>query len=349
MNRIVVVVPQINRLGGVSLHYKGLRKYWTEDVHYCEQRVYKKNGLVYKIGVSLANLITFLAVLIRQRPSHIIFNTSLKRGFYSQYYLWRISKALNYKTGLFIHGWDVEKEDSYLDSFKCQKYLKGVDGIFLLGASFKQAIEKRGIATPVYVVTTKVDNELLDGFDYSKKVFLNRRFLFVARLIRQKGVFEAIEAFRIIQKAIPDVTFNIVGDGSDREEVEKFINDNHVANVSFKGELYGSQLTKAYSEADYYFLLSYSEGLPSSLLEAMSFGLVPIVRNVGGIPEVFKDGEMGIMSESLDPEYYAQRIMEVMANPQIAREISQNNYNIGQEKFLASAVAKRFEAMVLSL
>lgn len=349
MGRIVVVVPQISRLGGVSLHYKGLRKYWAEDVHYCEQRIFKKSGSFYKIGVTLINIITFLLAMIRWSPSHVVFNTSLKKGFYSQYYLWRFSKLFKCKTCLFIHGWDVDKEDSYLDSPKCQGYLKGVNGIFLLSSSFKQTIEKRGIITPIFVVTTKVDNELLEGFDYSKKVFLNRRFLFVARLIKQKGIYEAIETFRIIQKAVPNVTFTIVGDGKDRAEIERFINDNHLASVSFKGELHGSQLMNAYSDADYFFLLSYSEGLPSSLLEAVSFGLIPIVRNVGGIPEVFKDGEMGIMSDSKDPEYYAQRILEVMANPQKAEEISRENYRIGQDRFLASAVARRFEAMVLSL
>ena len=350
MNRIVFVVPQMSRLGGVALHYKGLRNFWTEDVRYCEMFFSRKTGILFRLWTLFRNFVAFFTILITWSPTHIIFNTSLKKGFYSQYYLWRIAKLFKKKTGLFIHGWDIEKEDYYLENSRCKTILDGVDGIFLLSSSFKKSIEKRNISTPIFLVTTKVDNELLNGFVFDKKEFQNRRFLFVARLIKQKGIIEAIEAFRIVQQKYPDASFVIVGDGPDRDEVEKYIVENHVENVAVLGKLSGAQLTKVYSRADYYFLLtSWGEGLPGSLLEAISFGLVPIVRSVGGITDIFEDGKMGIMSERTDPEYYARRIIDLMETPEKAKKMSKTNYNIGQEKFLASIVAKRLEAIISEL
>lgn len=348
-NRIVFLIPQLSSIGGVSLHYKGLKDHWSEKVYYCEQKGAKTHHFFNRAITFLYNILHFLKVLVVWSPSHVILNTSLKKGFYNQYYHWMIASFFKKKTGLFIHGWDIEQEDAYLDNPKCQKILKGVDGIFLLSSQFKQSIEKRDIKTPIYVVTTKVDDALLEDFDIHKKVFLNRRFLFLARLLKEKGIYESIETFRVIQKQYPDISLDIVGDGVEKTNVEKYIEENNIKNINVKGKLSGKQISEAYSKADYYFLLSWSEGLPGSLLEAISFGLVPIVREVGGIPEVFKDGEMGIMSNEKDPEYYAQRIMELMSKPERAKEMSISNYKIGQEKFLASVVAKKFENIIFDI
>ena len=343
MNRIVFVVPQMDKLGGVALHYKGLREYWSEEVYYCELKSFEKNGLLHRLYVTFYNIFNFIKVLITWSPTHVILNTSLKKGFFTQYYHWRIAKIFKKKVGLFIHGWDVEHENEYLDNPKCKKYLKGVNGIFLLSSKFKECIEKKGISTPVYVVTTKVDNSLLEGFDITKKEFLNRRFLFLARLIKEKGIYETIDTFQLIQKQYPDATFDIVGDGIEKANVENYIKEKNIPNIKVHGQLSGQLLSEAYVNADYYFLLSWGEGLPGSLLEAISFGLIPIVRGVGGIPEVFQDEEMGIMSSEKNPEYYANRILQLMSNPENTQAITLKNYRIGQEKFLASAVAKRFE------
>ncbi len=350
MSRIVFVVPQLNSLGGVSLHYKGLQRFWTEEVRYCEMKSFQNRGIIHRAWITLCNLLSFLKIIVVWSPTHIVLNTSLKPGFYSQYYHWRIARLFRLKIGLFIHGWDTERENDFLDRVKCQRFLNGVDGIFVLSSEFKKAVEERRISTPIYLVTTKVDNELLKDFVFESKEFLNSRFLFVARLIRQKGIFEALDTFRIIQKHYPNVTFDIVGDGADREDVERYIEERHITNASVRGALSGSRLAEAYSNADYFFLLTFwGEGMPGSLLEAISFGLIPIVRGMGGIPEIFKDGEMGILSNESAPEYFAQRLLEIMKEPEKAKAISHANYIMGQKRFLASVVAKRIESIVAGL
>ena len=63
------------------------------------------------------------------------------------------------------------------------------------------------------------------------------------------------------------------------------------------------------------------------------------------IPDFFKDGEMGMMSESLDPQDYYVYICKCMQNPLLVRAISQKNYNFAKKHFLASAVACRMESI----
>ena len=116
--KILIVTPDLNKLNGVALHYKGLYKYWNLDVNYFTKA---KNKNIF---VQLISSIKFAFTLLKQSNNLVVLNVSLKKGFYSQLPYLIISKALKRKLILFIHGWDIKSE--YMLSSKLSNLLSFV-------------------------------------------------------------------------------------------------------------------------------------------------------------------------------------------------------------------------------
>jgi glycosyltransferase involved in cell wall biosynthesis len=118
---------------------------------------------------------------------------------------------------------------------------------------------------------------------------------FVGRVEKQKGLDHLLQAFSLIKDRVHDVKLSIVGDGQQREPLEKLAHDLKLGErVTFTGS---TRDVLAYYQAALIFVLpSLSEGMSSSLLEAMSCGLPVVVTAVGGNSEVVvrSSGEQAI-------------------------------------------------------
>lgn len=83
--------------------------------------------------------------------------------------------------------------------------------------------------------------------------------------------------------------------------------------------------------------------MPTSVLEAMAFGLPIISRPVGGLCDFFENGKMGELIVSHNPEEYANAVDKFLNNRTLAKEISRSNHKYTKKHFLASSVAKKIE------
>ena len=83
--------------------------------------------------------------------------------------------------------------------------------------------------------------------------------------------------------------------------------------------------------ADAYILPSYNEGLPISILEAMSYSLPIISTNVGGIPEILKNGENGFIMSPGDKDAMYRAILELMNNEKLRMDMGKASYSKVQE------------------
>lgn len=340
-HKILIITPNLSSLNGIAIHYKGLMQYWNMDIVLFTS--FKKKNNISDPIIFLFSIFSFLYKLIRTKPSLIVLNTSLKRGFYSQIFYHLIAKLLRKKTVLFIHGWDINSEHILYTKIS-QIIFKYLDGVFVLAQIFKYKIKTLYPQLPVFVTTTKVEDSLLDNFDIKQRIGSLNRFLFVSRIEEQKGIFLALKIFRLINNKYPQTTFHIVGDGKAIGKVKEFIHSKNLKNVRLMGRLTGEDLSREYSNADFFFLLSSSEGMPAALLEAMAFGLPIATHPVGGIPDFFMDNKMGILSDSCDENTYFNKIEHLMHDREKVTQISTFNYTYAQTHFMASKVAKKMES-----
>lgn len=339
--RVLILVPPLCLMGGISLHFKGLKKYWMEDIGYYE--VYKDcNPNMFSIFRLLWNYVCFIMTLAITKPTIVVVNISLKKGFASKnIYIW-IAKLTHSKIVTFIHGWDT-KYEWMLTIPKGKIILNSTDAFIVLSEQFKNKLEKCGVKAKILISTTKVDDLLLEKFDINRRNGSIKNFLFLSRIEKSKGIFLALDIFKMLQKDYPELSFNIAGQGTAINEVEQYISEKKIRNVHLLGRVDGNSLSKAFVDSDCFFLLSETEGMPAALLEAISFGMPAVTMPVGGIPDFFVDGKMGIMSEVTTPYYYYDRIKEMINNPLYVKEICLYNYSFAKTHFYASIVARNLE------
>lgn len=112
------------------------------------------------------------------------------------------------------------------------------------------------------------------------------RYLFLSRLHPKKNIASLLEAWAVSSLAGKnDVELVIAGpDQGELSKVEEYAG--RVSNIQYLGSVYGEAKNALFSSSAFYVLPSFSEGLPSALLEAMSYGLVPIVTADCNLPEV---------------------------------------------------------------
>ena len=87
----------------------------------------------------------------------------------------------------------------------------------------------------------------------------------------------------------------------------------------------------------------YGEGLPTVIVEAMTFGLPVVTSPVGGIKDFFSNGKHGFLVESKNHKEIEETIIKIYLNPELFRKISIFNYNYAKKYLMASQAAKRLE------
>jgi len=158
--------------------------------------------------------------------------------------------------------------------------------------------------------------------------------IFVGDIDKVKGIFELMEAFKLLKSKYPHLHLILLGDGPDRQPVLNMISsgiDN--ANVHLIGKIPHDDVYHWLRASDLFVLPTYNEGLPNALLEAMACGLPVIATNVGGIPEVVRHGQNGILIEARNVNTLYQSIEKMLADPEIARNMGSSANRLIQQNF----------------
>jgi len=342
--KILVNTPDTSILGGVANHYKGLNPFWTEKVKY--NFIGGRNGIPGPLFL-IYDYIKFIMLCSFGKYDVILLNPSLGSTAIKRDALFlKISKLFKIHTVVFFHGWsDQMKIVLNLDSVKFSRTFNKADKLIVLAQEFKIDLIKWGITKPIYLTSTKVNDELLTEFDFSTKSW-NQNLLFLTRVETYKGIFTTLEAFIIIKKTCPKATLTIAGNGSKLTLAKEFVINQNLHDVTFLGNISGNELVQAFSLASIYILPSHSEGMPTSVLEAMAFGLPIISRPVGGLNDFFEEGKMGHLIASHNCIEYAEKIIELLEDSNRCKEIGKYNQNYSKEHFMASKVALEIESIL---
>lgn len=145
----------------------------------------------------------------------------------------------------------------------------------------------------------------------------NIKFLFVGRILRDKGILELLEAFAMFKLKHPSTSLTLVGaiDENRSRISEKFIKRYvDLGTITFLGNI--TDVKAQYSSHDVFILPSYREGTPRSTLEAMSMGMPIITTDVPGCRETVQPGVNGILvpAKSVVSLYDAMESMLVSPN-----------------------------------
>ncbi|MGC9158979.1 MAG: glycosyltransferase family 4 protein [Terracidiphilus sp.] len=161
--------------------------------------------------------------------------------------------------------------------------------------------------------------------------------VYVGRLEPVKNHALLLNAFGAARAALPGLRLWMVGDGSERKNLENLAQRLGIgAEVTF----WGQQLDVApfFSAADVFIMSSRSEGLPISLLQAFSLGLPVIVTDVGGMAEVVRLAEAGVPVAVADLTEMSAAILRLATNEAERARFSANAERAFQERFTLQAM-----------
>jgi glycosyltransferase involved in cell wall biosynthesis len=152
--------------------------------------------------------------------------------------------------------------------------------------------------------------------------------------------------FKSVLEQLPDTHLHLLGEGPKKEAIQLLaqslqLNDK----ITFYGWI--SNPLDYICKAGVLVLPSVIEGLPGVILEAMSCKVPVVAYNVGGIPEVVKDGQTGFLVEKNDEAVFAQTIVKVLKYKK--ETVLQNAFDLVHEKYNNKVLAKQFEIVYKEL
>jgi glycosyltransferase involved in cell wall biosynthesis len=293
-----------------------------------------------------------LVSLMRQNEIHIIHTHDLRSNFvgYMAGKIGRIPVVTS------VHGW-IEKSFKFRIHNFADKILVRFFNRIIVNSEFLRKhlsqfkIPDKKISTVYNTVDVLNFERDVNPEETRKELGIDPGSIVigtVGRLNTEKGHKYLLEAARDVLTSFPETVFLIVGKGPLERELKDFARKAKISpNVLFTG--FYQDLRKVLNVIDLFVVPSLSEALPLSLLEAMAARKPVISTNVGGIPEVVKTGETGIVVNSGAADELAQALITLLENKDKARELAKNGQELIREQFSTQAVTKKLEAIYREL
>ena len=171
----------------------------------------------------------------------------------------------------------------------------------------------RGVDMDFYTRTPSVEMKASQLRDSSKYTFL-----FVGRIVRDKGINELIVAFKKLHCFLPGVRLVLVGRLEDNlDPISKDTREDIFSyhDIVYLGPKYGEDLVSWYAASDCFVFPSYREGFPNTVLEAGAMGLPCIVTNINGSREIIRDGYNGLIIPPQDVDSLFDAMRKMIEDP----------------------------------
>ncbi len=230
-----------------------------------------------------------------------------------------------------------------------------VDGFFCVSAALAARLAERGISrSRIRVVYPGIES--VDFGDRTTAPSNGPEIVgTVARLVDVKDLGLLLEAAGLLRKRRPNLRVVVVGDGPERPALERQAAETGLRGVvEFRGEV--RPVWSALREFQVYALTSISEGVPLSVLEAMTMGLPVVATAVGGLPEILDDGVNGYLVARLEDRAataasLAARLETLLADPDLRQRMGAASRRRVIERFSTITAARetlRFYERVLA-
>lgn len=183
----------------------------------------------------------------------------------------------------------------------------------------------------------------LRNYPYSEPPVRPVSFIFVGRLLAEKGINEFIEAARLVRSKSDSATFVMLGGldetnpgGLSLSDVSKLVSEGLVDHRGHVDDVAGWL-----SNSSVFVLPSYREGVPRSTQEAMAIGRPVITTDVPGCRETVREGVNGFIVPPWSPEAIAEKMLYFISHPDQIKIMGLNSFKIAQEDFDARQVNDR--------
>lgn len=305
---------------------------------------YHNKNLFYNCIYFLKALFKVIKTLITDREIKVVHLHSASRGsFFRKSIIILIAKVFQKKTVLHIHGGEFKifYNNSGLLKFLIRGVLNLTDELVCLSEEWKSYFNSICKKPKSIVINNPV--QLPTGF-VKPSIAEPIKVLYLNHINPKKGIFDVVTFFKNNQQKLQGHFKLVIAGAGDDAALHQIINENNLGLIiEHKGWIEGNEKNELIQDSHLFILTSYNEGLPMSILEAMSFGKPIIASNVGGIPQIVKPAENGWLvnpgsQEDLDRIFqeleYNQGLIDTYgtASLQIVKAYATESVNLSLQK-----------------
>jgi glycosyltransferase involved in cell wall biosynthesis len=208
----------------------------------------------------------------------------------------------------------------------------------------KISVIRRGIAAQPAdrgEVRKKLESEF--GLEPKNKIVTH-----VGNFSKEKNHKFLLDVFSKIKMTDPDIKLVFVGEGELFENIRQEISRRSLERTIFLAG-FRQDVENVLAGADLFVLCSFVEGVPGVVLEAASYKIPSLSVNVGGIGEVVKDNETGVLLPSHDVNTFAAKILKMLGDKESLVRMGENAYTFASDEFNPERNALKFIDLYKSL
>jgi glycosyltransferase involved in cell wall biosynthesis len=329
--KIIITSPSLNvntNVSGVSAVTNFIIKLNTQH-EYIHFEIGKKDaqgrGLVWFLNLLRMYCQWFYLMCTTRHFIHFNFPVD-KRSVMRDVPLMVLAKIFRKRLVIHLHGGEYLLSDNVPGwiKFMIKMALKGHHPIICLSIAEKRVVTTKFGATNAIELPNAID--LTDAEDFHREIADDElpTLLFLGRIHLDKGIAYIYDALATLKQQGIKLKFVMAGKGPVQDEYDAKFRELLGDNYEFRGIVSGASKTAAFKQCNIFLLPSFWEGLPIALLEAMSFGLVPVTTDVGAMKTVVVNETSGLIVETYSAASIADAVKKLSANNNMMRKISAN-------------------------
>jgi glycosyltransferase involved in cell wall biosynthesis len=241
---------------------------------------------------------------------------------------------------------------SYIEKFLDYMVFSKSSYIISVSNSCMESIKNRGVYiddSKLKVIYNGINISNINSTINTSKIENQKDYcLMLGTFESRKGHYFMFKAFKLVLKKYPNILLFVYGDGKEHEKnkILNFIDELDLRNNIF---LHNFIIDPTYIIKNSKILLVPSQSYESfglTIIEAMSLGIPIVATNVGGIPEVIKNSNAGLISDKDDIFSYANNIIKILSSQVLSDSLSKNGILHYKNNFTASKMSSEYYKLI---
>lgn len=318
------------------------------DCHYINLTTAKDLADIGRIGVRKLGRFAALLKKIRKevrrlRPQLVYVTPNACGGaFYKDFIVVQMLKRMGCRVVVHYHNKGVStRQDRWLDNLLYRRFFKGLKVILLAEALYRD-VEKYVSRNDIYICPNGIPESLSDEPEAARHNKIPH-FLFLSNLLESKGVLVLLDACKILKEKGYSFVCDFVGGETAEIDATRFAHEVEVRSLNriavYQGRKYGNEKNAFFEKADAFVFPTYYPNETFGLvnLEAMEWKLPIVSTDEGGIPDVVKNGENGLICKKKNADSLADCMEQLLNSEDLRIKMGEDGYKKFKQFFTLSS------------
>ena len=308
-----------------------------------------EGSLTHRLWLAARAGLTLLWACLRGRAELLHLHSAMRGSFWRKAIYLGVGRAFGVPVVFHVHGSEIKAFHESLGPAGRALFaaaLRRADVVVVLSASWRDFILSAVPDARVEIVFNTVPIPAIHAQQVPAPEGHTLRLSFLGFVGERKGIFDLVD----VLAALPDaaqgkIRLNVAGNG-ELDRLGQLLRGSAVrAEVAVLGWVDAQARERLLLDTDVFVLPSYNEGLPMALLEAMAQGVPVISTTVGGIPELVRDGQEGILVQAGDKAALGNAILRLLESPALRTEMGAAARRRVVEQFSPQAALAKLEGI----